>query len=154
MTGFSESWLLDHQAKMAALRGLPAKPAPALIEFSLPFLLRLPNRTQGFHWSGGHAYRKLLLGPVAQALAPWQGHQPMERARISVTRHTTRLPDPGAAMASLKPLVDLFLVKSKVHPTGLGVLVDDTPDRLELIAESIQVHSNDQKRTTIRIEKL
>jgi hypothetical protein len=154
MSPFDEAWLASHNAKMARIRGEPTKPAPLLIEFSLPFLLRLPNRTTGQHWSGGHAYRKSLLGPVAQALAPWQGHHPMERARVTVCRFTTRLPDHDGNVASLKPLIDLLLVRSKVHPSSLGIIRDDDPAHLELIALAQRVTNNEHKCTTVTIEQL
>lgn len=139
---------------MAALRGEPIKPAPLLIEFSIPHALKLPNQTNGQFWPAGHAYRKRLLPMVAEAVKPWAGHACMERARLTVMRYSVGTPDPGAVPAAVKPLVDLLLVQSKTHPHSLGLIRDDSPAHIELIAVGVKVSHRNEQRTVVRIERL
>jgi hypothetical protein len=152
---FDESWLAAHETKMAQLRGEPTKTAPLLVEFSLPCLLKLPNRTLGHHWSKGHAYRKSLLGPMSEALAPWRGHMPIRKARVTVTRYTTgKIPDGDNTTASCKPAIDLLLVRSATHPHSLGVIYDDDPAHLSLIATAERVTRKSDQNTHFRIENI
>lgn len=154
MSAFDESWLTAYQARMAGLRGEPTKPAPLLIEFSIPVATKLPNRTQGQHWTAGVAYRKALLPLVVEALKPWVSHAPMERARVTITRRSVRLPDADNCTASVKPLIDLLLARTKTHPHSLGVLVDDGPGQIELTVLAEWVRHLDQQATHVRIERL
>lgn len=154
MTHFDESWLVAHQAKMSGLRGIPTKPPPLLVEFSIPVATRLPNVAQGHHWKASMDYRKSLLALVAPAVKPWEGHAPMECARITIVRRSIGSPDPGAAMASVKPLVDLLLVRSKTHPHSFGLVRDDSAQHIKLIVSSERVRHRDQQGTDVRIERL
>lgn len=154
MSGFDAAWLAAYQARIAGMRGEPTKPAPLLIEFSIPVATRLPNRTQGQHWSAGHAYRKALLPLVSEAVKPWVGHAPMERARVTVTRRSVGVPDTDNCWASAKPLIDLLLARTKTHPHSLGLIVDDAPGQMELTVHSERVRHRDQHETHVRIERL
>lgn len=154
MNGFDASWLRQHETRMASLRGEPIKPPPLLVEFSIPHMMRLPNRTNGNHWSVSHAYRKKLAPLVAEAVKPWAGHLPMERARIMFSRYSVGTPDPDAVHASVKPLLDLLLIKSDAHPHSFGLLTDDSPDLIEYMAVGIKVAHRNEQRTSVRIERL
>lgn len=154
MNGFDASWLRQYETRMASLRGEPIKLPPLLIEFSIPHMMRLPNRTNGNHWSVSHAYRKYLLPMVSDAVEPWAGHQPMERARLTFSRYSVGFADPDAVHGSVKPLLDLLLVQSKTHPSSLGLIRDDSPMHIEYAAVGIKVAHRIEQRTRVRIERL
>jgi hypothetical protein len=154
VSAFDESWLVAYRARMAGMQGEPTKPAPLLIEFSIPVATKLPNRTQGQHWSAGVAYRKALLPLVAEAVKPWVGHAPMEKARVTITRRSVGVPDQDGCWASAKPLIDLLLARTKIHPHSLGLIVDDAPGQIELTVLSERVRHRDQHETIVRIERL
>lgn len=154
MAGFDQSWLSAHNAKMAAFRGEPIKPPPLMVEFSIPVALKLPNRTNGQHWSAAHAYRKELLPLVAEAVKPWAGHLPMERARVTIKRYSVGVCDPDAVPAACKPLIDLLLAPSKVHPHSFGLIQDDSPAHIELVAVGAKAASRAAQRTVVLIEQL
>lgn len=151
---FDAAWLSAHNAKMASFRGEPVKSPPLLIEFSIPVALKLPNRTNGGHWINLYAYRKRLVPLVADAVKPWAGHQPMERARITFSRYSVGTPDPDAVHASVKPLLDLLLVQSDTHPHSFGLIRDDSPDLIEYMAVGIKVSHRSEQRTSVRLERL
>lgn len=151
---FDQAWLAQHNAKMAAFRGEPIKPPPLLVEFSIPYALKLPNTTNGRHWIAAHGYRKRLGEMVAEAVKPWAGHQPVGRARVTITRYSIGTPDPDAIGAACKPLIDLLLVKSKVHPHSFGLLVDDSPAHIEFVPVAVKVATRKEQRTHVRIERL
>lgn len=150
---YDEAWLLEHQAKMAGLKSLP--PLPDRIEFSLPFLLKLPRVTMGRHWSAGAAYRKKLAPLVEAAIRPWLGHAPMKKAKVTVTRVSTRWPpcDYDNNVTSTKPLIDLLLVRSKTHPHSFGLLEDDDPDRLMRIISAERCTRIREQHTEVIIER-
>lgn len=139
---------------MASLRGVASKPAPDRVAFSIPHLLPLPNATNGKHWAAGHAYRKRLLPMVAAYAHLWAGCVPMERARITIVRHSTGEPDEDNLRASVKPLIDLLLVLSKTHPHSLGLVVDDTRWRVEQVVASVRVSKRAEQRTEVIVERL
>jgi hypothetical protein len=150
---FTESWLAEYQARMAGMKNLPV--LPDQIEFSLPLLLKLPNASIGHHWKAAYGYRQKLLPIVTEAVKSWLAHQPMRRARLTVTRVSTasQRADEDNCYASLKPLVDLLLIKSKTHPHSLGILTDDNPDLLEIIACSERCLHRQEQRTEVLIER-
>lgn len=139
---------------MTVLRGEPIKPAPLLVEFSIPHVLKLPNQTNGYFWPVAHAYRKTLVPLVAEAVKPWSGHQPMEKARIIIMRYSVGVCDPDAVPAASKPLIDLLLVPSKVHPHSFGLIQNDSPAHIELIAVGVKVAHRHEQRTSVRLDRL
>jgi hypothetical protein len=148
------AWLAQHEAKMAGLSGVSLKPPPLLIQFEIPHAMRLPNVSNGKHWSAGVAYRKMLLGLVEPAVKAWAGHHPIERARVTITRYSVGTPDIDGAWGSVKPLVDLLLGKSKTHPHSLGVIRDDSQDHIALAVFVEKVAHRDQQKTSVRIEAI
>lgn len=139
---------------MAAFRGEPIKPPPLMIQFSIPYALKLPNTTNGRHWIAAHAYRKRLGEMVGEAVKPWAGHQPMERARVTITRSSVGVPDPDAVGAACKPLIDLLLVRSKVHPASFSLITDDDPAHIVFVPLAEKVAHRSEQRTSVLIESL
>ena len=71
--------------------------------------------------------------------------RPLERARLVLLRHGIQAPDTDGLIGGCKPLIDCLLAQSARHPHGLGFIVDDSSDRLRLVAEHVQVrHLRDQ----------
>jgi hypothetical protein len=154
VAGFDQAWLAAHQAKMAAHRGEPIRPAPSLVEFSIAYPLKLPNTTNGRHWIAAHGYRKRLGEMVGEAVKPWNGQQPMERARVTITRWSIGVCDADNLVSSVKPLLDLLLVRSKAHPHSFGLIRDDDPAHVELVVLPGKAASRKEQRTDVRIERL
>lgn len=151
---FDDAWLNAHNAKMAAFRGEPTRPAPLLIEFSIPAALKLPNETNSQHWIKSYAYRKRLVPMVAEAVKPWAGHAPMERARVEITRFSVGVGDQDNITASVKPLLDLLLLRSRTHPHSFGLLVDDSPGHIDLVVVGAKAERRSDQKTAVRIERL
>lgn len=154
MVGFDNTWLAAHQAKMAGFRQQAMPPIPDRIQFALPVLLKLPNRTLGQPWQAAYAQRKKLAPMVDEATREWQGRVPMERARVTVTRYSLGVADDDNVAASIKPLVDLLLVRNKTHPSSVGLVVDDSPDHMDIRWGVVRVATRVEQRTEVLIEKL
>ena len=149
---WDEAWLADYRARMDGLKSLPALPDSVL--FCLPFLLKLPRQTLGRHWSEAARYRKWLRPHVEAAVRPWLGHAPMKKAQITITRVSTGCGvDYDNNVSSTKPLVDLLLIQSSVHPSSLGLIEDDDPARLTRIIRWERCATRKEQRTEIIIER-
>lgn len=152
---WTEAQLVQYQGRQRVEAGFPAFPAPLLVEFTIPVMLRLLNVTSRQHWKEGHTYRRHLCNVVGVATGAWRHHAPMERARVTITRRTSgKLPDYDGLTASCKPLVDLLLERSKTHPNSFGIITDDDPARLVLIPLSERVRHRADQLTHIKVENL
>ena len=150
---FSESWLAEHEAKMAGIKGV--RPLPNTIRFAIPLLLLLPNRTNGRSWHQYHRQKTRLRKLMDAEVGRWSGHAPMNLARVTISRFGSGIePDPDNLMASCKPLIDLLLVKSRAHPHSFGLIVDDAPQFLLPVAFFVQVDHKSEERTEVLIERL
>jgi len=146
------AWLRDYERKEALARGVTLKPAPALIEFAIRHLLRLPNRTNGRHWVVNYDYRRELLPLIADATEQWAMCEPIQRARVTITRHSTGVVDDDNLAASVKPALDILLARTATHPHSLGLLVEDDPARVTLLPRQERVSERRFCRTTFLIE--
>lgn len=161
MNGFSESWLVEHQRKIAQGRAAPvcathAPPAPGALSFSLPKIMPSANKMLHLHHIKRWEYAKSLSSEVAAAIG-WDwlaGHEPWERARVSITRRTLQLLDPDAQGTAAKVLIDTLLKRSTTHPWGLGVLVDDSPDRMALVLRQVRVAHRAEMGTDVSVERM
>ena len=144
---FTEQWLADYQARMAGLKD--ARPLPDVIHFTIPMKLILPNRLNGKSWGPFYGQRKRLKTLLDAEIGRWSGHAPMERARVTVTRFGSgREPDPDNLNASIKPLLDMLLVKR------FGLIRDDASKHMVPIAAFVRVAHKPQERTEVLIERL
>lgn len=66
----------------------------------------------------------------------YYGHEPLQKAKLVITRHSKKCPDYDNMVGGAKPFIDIFttpvlqkngVVKNKY---GLGVVVDDSPHYL------------------------
>lgn len=154
MGSFDEAWLAAYKLRLAGAKS--AARLPDRIEFSVPRLLALPNVTGGQHWTLAVRRRTILAPLVGEALRPWLGCIPMQRARVTVTRYSTGdvRPDTDNAFASLKPLIDLLLVRDKTHPHSFGLIEGDAPHQIFPIALAVRCSTKKDQRTEVVIERL
>lgn len=148
--GFNAAWLKEYQA-----RNVGPVELPDVIGFTLERPTRLLNELLRMHHIERTSYRESLSAQIAAAT----GHlpmniEPMQRARVTITRYSVKLPDWDGLYGSAKPLVDCLLVRSAKHPSGLGFLVDDSPAHLDLIVRSERVPQRSKQRTVVLIERL
>jgi hypothetical protein len=157
MNSFSDAWLVQHQAKMAAMRAEPvavAAPASELVEFVLPHATLLLNTLLRMHWTVRRKYQKSLAGEIAALTRDAAGHQPFDRASILVTRYCLQLADPDNLPSSAKCILDSIVVRSTRNPDGIGLIQNDTAAHITLEVRQVKVSKQAEQRTTVRIERL
>lgn len=119
-----------------------------LVEFTLPEATITLNSYLGMTWRARVRYRRKLSWKVHLAIAQsFRPDQPFERAILEVTRSGRKRPDQDNLVGGLKAMIDIFRPQGELrfvrgawrpaNPTGLGLIVDDTPDRLLLRAQSV-----------------
>lgn len=110
-------------------------PDPRRFSFTLPFALPSLNVSLRQHWAERSKNQKMLHMELLAAFGPrYWPRPPFEKARVTVTRISARTLDLDNLVASVKGLVDLFKPRSDRNPMGVGLMVDDRPDRCELIS--------------------
>lgn len=184
MSGFTEAWYRDYQAKRgqpvaprakaaqprhatydaawqrqrdreaAIARGEALKPPPARVEFVIRRLLKLPNTANGRHWTAGMSYRAELLPLIADATSEWAMCEPIQRARVTITRCSVGVADEDNLHAAVKGCLDILLERTETHPHSLGLLVDDDPARIELDVRQERVAERRLQRTIVVVEAL
>jgi hypothetical protein len=146
---FSEAWLRDYQTKR-----VERVHAPDRIEFVLQRAFKPLNELLRMHWSGRTRYAASLSADIALLTRNLPSGAPMLRARLTITRYGMRLPDKDGLYGGAKPLIDALLVRSEQHPHGLGFIVDDGPEFLDLIVSSELAEKRAAVRTYVLIERL
>lgn len=180
MTQWSEAWLREHQTKMAhdkapqppkvelklgsmaayAVRGgrahyVTERPEQVKhIEFTLRRPTPLLNTLIRMHWRARGKYQQSISGEIAAKISHLIIRQPFTRALVSVDRYSIKEPDHDGLVGGLKLLIDCLLICSKRHPDGLSLIVDDSPDHLELRPRSIVCHKLDEQRTVVHIQDI
>jgi len=116
-----------------------------MIELTIPEPTPSLNPMLRQFWSKRHKDQKRWrwLVRAARLEANYYPAAPIQRARVTVTRHGKRILDTDNLYGGVKGLVDL-LVKE-------GILVNDTPDHVELVM--LQTRTK-QPKTTVQIETL
>jgi hypothetical protein len=124
-----------------------------VIEFTLPFALPSLNvRDRRHRYQHGKDKKQMHLEVLAAiGGSRYLPREPLERARITVVRHSSGQIDPDGVASTCKNLLDVLCVKSKVHPTGLGFIVDDDAKHIELHV-SQESAPKGQGSTLVRIE--
>lgn len=153
---FSEQWLQEHQAKMAAGRAVQPPPRQSLdlITFTLARPFPLLNRTLRVHWAVRRRDRKAMAEEIAR-LGVWPAGAPvMQEAIVTITRYSLQAPDTDNLYGGAKGLVDCLLVKSDLHPNGAGIVLDDSPSHMTLIVRSEVVRKRAEQRTEVTIRRL
>jgi hypothetical protein len=86
-------------------------------------------------------------------------HEPMQKAKITIKRYSTKSPDYDNMVGGGKEFIDLFTtpkLEANGHVRnkyGLGIVVDDSPAHLKVVYEWTQASLLDQK-TVVEIEPI
>jgi hypothetical protein len=104
------------------------------IEFTLPFALESLNvRDRKSHWERSRDKQNMSWHIMAAIGGPAHyPRPPFRKVRITVNRASAKMLDPDNLVGSVKNLADCLCQKSDTHPTGVGIIMDDSPDLLEL----------------------
>ncbi len=123
------------------------------IVFTLPFALMSANVRQRTHWRELTAYRKQLVYEVMAAIGGPRHYPrpPFDRARVTICRCSAGTLDTDNLVAACKPLIDVLCAASLRHPDSLGIIEDDNPRQLELIATQAAVGQGNGV-TVVRVE--
>lgn len=118
--------------------------------------LNAGSRASG-HWAARmKAKQRLQKGwawDIALRLMPARP-EPLQRARVTIYRHSVGTLDQDNAIGGCKALVDVLKPAGKRNPHGMGLIVDDTADCLELVVKQIKVTRRSDQRTVVTIEPL
>lgn len=135
-----------------------------VLSFELDRPTPLLNRTLRQHWSGRMRDQRALAWAIRVALQGQQlPAQPFRRARVTIVRRSAGTPDHDGLLGGVKSLVDCLLDPGPVtirngkarclHPTGLGIVQDDSPACMTLVVQAERV-PKDRQGTSVTIEEL
>ena len=156
MHGFDESWLRDHQARMAQTKPSPAASVATanMIAFTLPKPTVLLNVLLRMHWADRTKHARALSQEIAALIPNDPYRKPFRRAAVLIRRMSIKLPDYDNAVGGAKLICDCLLKRSPTHPNGLGLLVDDDPEHMALTVECERVATRAEQRTIVTIERI
>lgn len=124
------------------------------ISFVLPHaLLSLNGRLRQTQ----KAARRHRIGLAKEVMALTAGQRPREpwtRAKIIVQRMSVRTLDEDNLNASVKTLLDVLQPPSAHHPSGLGIIANDSPDHIVLEISATKVARSDLAGTIVTILRL
>ena len=125
------------------------------LAFVLPLALPSLNVSLREHWGERQRVQTNLHKEIMAAIGgpAHYPRPPFERARITVVRVGVGQLDPDNLAASTKNLIDCLKARSPKNPLGLGIIVDDTPARLELVTTQTRAVDG-YPQTLVRIEEL
>lgn len=152
MTGFDAAWLLAYQTKRAAQAASVVPAATGAITLKLARPTILLNPLLRLHWRARGLLASSISTELARQIPP--NLQPIQHAKVTISRYSLGEPDYDGAVGGSKLTVDCLLPPSRRHPHGLNVIVDDDPSHLTLVVKSIVVASSKEQRTEILIEPL
>lgn len=126
----------------------------------VPEVLPTLNELTRMHFSKVIRLKKRLqkLIKAELLLNHYYGREPLQKAKLVITRHSKKCPDYDNMVGGAKPLLDLFTtpvlqkngtVKNKY---GLGIVVDDSPKYLTVKYDWI--FERNRPCTIIRVEDL
>lgn len=122
------------------------------IQFTVPMTPTL-NEVLRWHWRRQRESVKQMSAQVWVALKGKKPAQSMKRARVTIERHSSGTPDNDGLIGGLKHLIDTLVMPSKRNPHGLGLIENDDPSCIELVARSVRSNRAGQK-TLVTVEEL
>jgi hypothetical protein len=125
-----------------------------VITFRLGKPTPLLNRTMDQHWSKRLRRNRATAWEVKVALGALRLAEPLQRARVTIERRSISVPDYDGMVGGLKSVIDSLLPVSRLHPCGLGLVVDDGPQHMLLVALSVRVKTSAEQGTWVTIEEL
>jgi hypothetical protein len=126
-----------------------------VIQFVLPFALESLNVRDRKHWARrSRDKRDISLEVMAAIGGPRHFPRPAwARSKITVVRSSAGRLDRDNLYASTKALLDVLCARSPRHPTGLGIIEDDSEAHIDLIVKQSIAAPGDGS-TAVRIERL
>ena len=125
---------------------------------TVPKATPLLNQIRKMHYQ---KYKRLreewswLIKAAAMKAGIKSGDTPINRCIVMVSRYQWHnagtLPDWDGLYAGLKPAIDCLSVASKSSPSGLGIIVDDSPKHIISLTATPFLCKRDEVRTEIRI---
>jgi hypothetical protein len=117
-----------------------------MIELTIPEPTPSLNPMLRQFWSLRHKDQKRWrwLVRAARLEAKYHPVAPIQKARVTITRHGKRILDKDNLYGGVKGLVDL-LVKE-------GIIAGDTPDHIELVTRQQVVKKPDLPKTVVCVE--
>jgi hypothetical protein len=85
------------------------------------------NVIKEMHFQEYRRLRQRFRYLVLEALQGKRPEAPIEQSFLVVRRHCAGLLDWDNALGGLKPLLDCLVIATKRNPSGLGLVVDDSP---------------------------
>jgi Holliday junction resolvase RusA-like endonuclease len=116
------------------------------LEFTIADTPKSPNVFYSTHWRTRHTHTKKWERLVWAHVWPRKPERPLERAKVTLTRHSVRKMDADNCRLSFKPIMDA-LVK-------YGVLLDDT---VAVVGEPVVIQEKAplrQKSVRVRVEEI
>lgn len=117
-------------------------------------LKRLKDEYSEQVWCAGRQAKRISLRPVHGTVS-WTGmeyeDEPWERAHVRLEwRHHRVGPDRDNALASCKTLIDTLTTKGR---RPLGIVLDDTPERLTVEIDVVRVRSKAEEGVYVTVEQ-
>lgn len=103
-----------------------------IYRWSLPFVPPSLNKMLRMHWSKRRKLAKTMAWEVL-AVAGRPTREPLKQCRIEAVRVTRQLLDTDGLYGSMKMFLDCLVECTKQNPYGLGFIVDDNPECLDLV---------------------
>lgn len=133
--------------------------APRVIRFTLDEPTPLLNTVLRKHFRQRASAKRSLARQIVALLGPDRPSEPMQKARVTITRYSCGQPDLDGVYGGAKDCLDVFttpapMANGKVrNKFGIGLIVDDSPKHIDLNVESVKCKRYEQ-RTEVVIEEV
>ncbi len=134
-----------------------------IIRFTLPKPTPTLNQLQRRHFHARSNDKKKLSWEIRCALGVSRPAAPFARAHVLIERFSTGTPDRDNLFGGVKDLVDCLLDQGirmvnglpvALHPTGLGLILDDSPKHMMLEVFSRSPGRGMTARTVVTITEM
>ena len=120
------------------------------IQIEIPFAVPSLNEWKKWHHTKLTAYRKMLAWEIHLAYGRVT-HEPIQKCVIIVVRYGSRDLDWVNLYGSFKTLEDVLVVNTKSHPSGLGIIQDDSPKYVKSLTVIPEKCKRSEEKTVIKI---
>jgi hypothetical protein len=137
---------------------------PYSATFTLPVVTPLLNVSLRTHFRDAKKLQARMAGLLRMASHGQRPLKPLQRARVTIVRHSVGVPDADNLVGGCKHLIDCLLTptvmprKSGIpqvrHAMGLSFVQDDSSEHMELIVRAQKVRKRAEQCTVITIEEL
>lgn len=136
-----------------------------LITFTLPKPYPLLNHSIGQSRFALTNMRRSMARSVAAATVGQRLSEPMQRAHVTIERHSVGAPDHDGVVGGAKFLIDCLTTPRLLNvrkpgarqrvrnKRGLGFIVDDSPKHITLDIKAVKCKKDDQK-TVVTIQEI